>query len=92
MSKSEEMRPEYRREDLGTGVRGKYFERQMKSIKIGLIGFGTVGTGVVRLLTEQQELLARRLGAPLVLKKVADLDLDAAAARGSAGGCPHHPG
>ena len=70
------MRPEYRREDLGTGVRGKYFEMQMKSIKIGLIGFGTVGTGVVRLLTGQRELLARRLGADLVLKKVADLDLD----------------
>jgi homoserine dehydrogenase len=48
----------------------------MKSINIGLIGFGTVGTGVVRLLTEQQELLARRLGSPLILKKVADLDLD----------------
>ena len=48
----------------------------MKSIKIGLIGFGTVGSGVVRLLTGQRELLARRLGADLVLKKVADLDLD----------------
>jgi homoserine dehydrogenase len=47
----------------------------MKTIKIGLIGFGTVGEGVVRLLTEQQELLARRLGVPLILKKVADLDL-----------------
>ena len=47
----------------------------MKSINIGLIGFGTVGTGVVRLLTEQQELLTRRLGSPLILKKVADLDL-----------------
>lgn len=50
-------------------------KRQMKAIKIGLIGFGTVGTGVVRLLTEQRELLARRLGSPLILKKVADLDL-----------------
>src|SRR4030042_139635 len=48
----------------------------MKSIKIGLIGFGTVGSGVVRLLTEQQEVLARRLGSALILKKVADLDLD----------------
>src|SRR5450759_1035414 len=48
----------------------------MKAIKVGLIGFGTVGTGVVRLLTEQRELLARRLGTNLVLKKVADLDLD----------------
>ena len=48
----------------------------MKPIKVGLIGFGTVGTGVVRLLTEQREVLARRLGSPLILKKVADLDLD----------------
>jgi homoserine dehydrogenase len=47
----------------------------MKPIQIGLIGFGTVGTGVVRLLTGQQELLGRRLGTQLVLKKVADLDL-----------------
>ena len=46
----------------------------MKPINIGLIGFGTVGTGVARLLTEQRELLARRLGSPLILKKVADLD------------------
>jgi len=45
-------------------------------INIGLIGFGTVGTGVVRLLTEQRELLARRLGTDLVLKKVADLEPD----------------
>ena len=48
----------------------------MKPIQIGLIGFGTVGTGVARLLTEQRDLLARRLGSPLILKKVADLDLD----------------
>ena len=48
----------------------------MKAIKIGLAGFGTVGSGVVRLLTEQQEILARRLGTPLVLGKVADLDLE----------------
>ncbi|MFA5110873.1 MAG: homoserine dehydrogenase [Desulfobaccales bacterium] len=46
----------------------------MKSIQIGLIGLGTVGTGVVRLLTEERELLARRLGTHLVLKKAADLD------------------
>ncbi len=45
-------------------------------INIGLIGFGTVGTGVVRLLTEQQEFLSRRLGTDLVLKKVADLEPD----------------
>jgi homoserine dehydrogenase len=47
-----------------------------RAIQIGLIGFGTVGEGVARLLTGQQELLARRLGSRLVLKKVADLDLE----------------
>jgi homoserine dehydrogenase len=47
----------------------------MKAINIGLIGFGTVGEGVARLLTGQQELLHRRLGTDLILKKVADLDL-----------------
>ncbi len=47
----------------------------MKSINVGLIGFGTVGSGVVRLLTQQRELLARRLGAELVLKTVADIDI-----------------
>ncbi|MBM4295368.1 MAG: homoserine dehydrogenase [Deltaproteobacteria bacterium] len=48
----------------------------MKTVNVGLIGFGVVGSGVARLLTRQRELLARRLGADLVLKKVADLDLD----------------
>ncbi|MCL4501572.1 MAG: homoserine dehydrogenase [Deltaproteobacteria bacterium] len=48
----------------------------MKPIKIGLAGFGTVGTGVVRLLTEQRALLSRRLGTELVLARVADLDLE----------------
>ncbi len=46
----------------------------MKPINVGLIGFGTVGEGVVRLLTERPELLSRRLGVPLVLKRVADID------------------
>jgi homoserine dehydrogenase len=45
-------------------------------INIGLIGFGTVGTGVVRLLTEQRDMLSRRLGDDLVLKRVADLEPD----------------
>jgi homoserine dehydrogenase len=47
----------------------------MKPVNVGLIGFGNVGEGVVRLLTERPELLARRLGSPLILKKVADIDL-----------------
>ncbi len=48
----------------------------MKAIKVGLLGFGTVGSGVVRLLTEQREMLARRLGTDLVLARIADPDLE----------------
>ncbi|MBM2835687.1 MAG: hypothetical protein HW406_2848 [Candidatus Brocadiaceae bacterium] len=36
-AKSEELRPEYRREDLGPGVRGKYFESYQKGTKLVLL-------------------------------------------------------
>lgn len=35
--KHEDMRPEYRREDLGPGVRGKYYEAYRKSTKLVLL-------------------------------------------------------
>ena len=35
--KSEELRPEYRREDLGPGVRGKYFESYQKGTNLVLL-------------------------------------------------------
>lgn len=47
----------------------------MKTINIGLVGFGTIGTGVVKLLKGQAPLLERRLAARLRLKRIADLDL-----------------
>ena len=47
----------------------------MRPVYVGLIGFGTVGSGVVRLLLEHQERFQRRLGCPLILKKIADIDL-----------------
>ncbi len=34
----------------------------MKTISIGLLGCGTVGTGVAKLLIENQQLLAARVG------------------------------
>lgn len=47
----------------------------MKEIKIGLLGFGTVGSGVVKVLQDNNELIAQKLGARLVLKRIADLDI-----------------
>ena len=48
----------------------------MKEIGIGLLGFGTVGAGVVDGLMKNGDLIARRIGARLVLRKIADVDLD----------------
>jgi homoserine dehydrogenase len=46
-----------------------------KSINVGIIGFGTVGTGTARILIENAEIIKRRLGAPVVLKMISDLDI-----------------
>ncbi len=46
-----------------------------KSINVGIIGFGTVGTGTARILLENAGVIARRLGAPVVLKAISDLDV-----------------
>jgi homoserine dehydrogenase len=46
----------------------------MREINVGLLGCGTVGTGVARLLLERQDRIAARLGARLVLRRAADLD------------------
>ena len=40
----------------------------MKQISIGLIGFGTVGSGVVKILEENRDLLEARVGIPLRVK------------------------
>ena len=47
----------------------------MYEIKVGLIGFGTVGSGVVRILQKNSRLIEKRMGAKLVVKRIADIDL-----------------
>lgn len=47
----------------------------MESIKVGLLGFGTIGSGVVKVFQENGGLLAKRLGCPLELVGIADLDI-----------------
>jgi len=47
----------------------------MKNISIGLIGFGNIGTGVVKLLQQNEKLITQKLGAKLVLKKIADINV-----------------
>ena len=48
----------------------------MKSINIGLLGFGTVGTGVIKILQQNSGVIEKRLGAKLNLKWIADLDIE----------------
>ncbi|MBZ9571404.1 homoserine dehydrogenase [Methanobrevibacter sp. TMH8] len=44
-------------------------------INIGLIGFGTIGAGVVEIFNKNQDILSKKCGKPVNLKKVADLDI-----------------
>ncbi len=48
----------------------------MRTIGIGVLGFGTVGTGVVMGLQRHAALIENRTGLRLELRRVADLDLD----------------
>ena len=47
----------------------------MKEIKVGLIGFGTVGAGVGKILQKNSRLIEKRMGAKIILKRVADIDI-----------------
>jgi homoserine dehydrogenase len=49
----------------------------MKAINVGLLGCGTVGTGVAKILINNRDLIFSRVGAFLNLKYVADIDLNA---------------
>lgn len=44
-------------------------------INIGVIGFGIVGSGAVKILLENRESIERKVGSRLVVKRIADLDI-----------------
>ncbi|MFP4257274.1 MAG: homoserine dehydrogenase [Desulfobacterales bacterium] len=48
----------------------------MKQISIGVLGLGTVGTGIAKMIAENADVISARLGGELVLKKAADLDIE----------------
>ena len=47
----------------------------MKKIYIGLIGFGNVGCGVVKILRDRKRLLTEKIGSEIVIKKICDKDI-----------------
>jgi homoserine dehydrogenase len=51
-------------------------EVHMRAIKVGLIGFGTVGAGVAKILQKNSRLIEKRMGARIHLKRIADIDID----------------
>src|SRR4030043_2457305 len=44
-------------------------------VNVGIIGFGTVGTGTVRILLENKDVLKERIGFEIRLKSIADIDV-----------------
>lgn len=48
----------------------------MNPINVGLIGAGTVGSGVYKLLKDNNELIKERTGLDIRIKKIADIDPD----------------
>lgn len=55
-----------------------------KSVQIGLLGCGTVGSGVVMLLSENGRHIAQRLGIPVEIKTILELDREKVTALGIA--------
>lgn len=45
------------------------------SINTGIIGFGTVGTGAARILLNNHDIIFKRTGLDIRLKRIADLDI-----------------
>jgi homoserine dehydrogenase len=46
-----------------------------KTVRVGLLGFGTVGAGAARILLEKEELLRQRSGVNIRLSSICDLDI-----------------
>lgn len=47
----------------------------MKEVRVGIIGFGTVGSGVVRCILENGDRIAEHTGIRIVLQRIADIDI-----------------
>ncbi len=48
---------------------------EKRSVNVGIIGFGTVGSGTAKILLRKQNELRHKLGFPVVLRNIADVDV-----------------
>ena len=44
-------------------------------VGVGIIGFGTVGTGVAKILLENAALISRRVGVPIEIVRIGDIEV-----------------
>ena len=49
---------------------------EKNTVGVGLVGLGTIGTGVAKVLQKNAAIIKQRLGASLQLVRIADLDLE----------------
>jgi homoserine dehydrogenase len=50
--------------------------QKMEAVGVGLLGLGTIGTGVAKVLQSNAGVIEQRLGVPLRLVRIADLDTE----------------
>jgi len=48
----------------------------MEQVNVGIIGFGTVGAGTAEALIQNRKIISSRVGSDIVIKKIADLDIE----------------
>ncbi|NIP32266.1 MAG: homoserine dehydrogenase [Candidatus Dadabacteria bacterium] len=48
----------------------------MEPINVGLIGAGTIGCGVYKIIHENNDIIENRSGIKLILKRIADIDIE----------------
>lgn len=49
--------------------------RSMNTVNVGIIGFGTVGSGTVEILLNNRDIITSRVGSEILIRKIADLDI-----------------
>src|SRR5918992_5329694 len=49
----------------------------MQAVTLGILGLGTVGSGVVKILRQNHQILEQRVGIPLHIRRIAVRDLKA---------------
>lgn len=62
----------------------------MENVQIALLGLGTVGTGVYKVLKAQKEEISHKVGTEIQLKKILVRNTKKAAEKLDGSFCPYH--